>query len=501
MRLLTTAVLLLATVVVASPAAAADDVVSDDWYAIYVNDTKAGHARTQIARRNDASPGGVVWITETSSRFRLSRLGQEVQLFIRTSIEEDARGRVRRFYSAQVMSETEVVTEGLVSGKRIHLSSGDVKTTVDYPAGALGPHAVDAKVRLAGYEKGVRTAAPAFSTDSPSRAAQMTFSMGGREPRSILGRRIVLVRCDVSNSRSAARTSAMWLDRHGTMLESIAEVPGIGRLRMVKAERAIATTLSSPAEIFANALVAPDRGIPSPRRSTRLVLRLARKSGAAFGTTIPAEGAQRVRPDGDRAVLVTVQVRNKRPESVFPRPVPATGRSRWLSATPYLEIADEEVRRHAAAAVGDSRDAFAAAARIERYVRAHVDDKGYDVGFATAAEVARRKEGDCTEHAVLSAALARASGLPSRVVAGLVYLPGMSTEGVGPRGAFGYHMWAEVLVAEGVWRPVDAALGGFDATHIALGRSDLALESPLGDLVLPLLETIRDLTIEVVEVR
>ena len=36
-------------------------------------------------------------------------------------------------------------------------------------------------------------------------------------------------------------------------------------------------------------------------------------------------------------------------------------------------------------------------------------------------------------------------------------------------------MWAEVYVGE--WLPLDAALGSYDATHIALSRSALDLPS------------------------
>ena len=47
------------------------------------------------------------------------------------------------------------------------------------------------------------------------------------------------------------------------------------------------------------------------------------------------------------------------------------------------------VRQHAASVVGEQRDALTCARRIEVYVRTLVSDKSMDVGFATAAEVAR----------------------------------------------------------------------------------------------------------------
>ena len=41
------------------------------------------------------------------------------------------------------------------------------------------------------------------------------------------------------------------------------------------------------------------------------------------------------------------------------------------------------------------------AKKLTRFVYGYVSAKNYGVGFATASEVARNKEGDCSEHPVL----------------------------------------------------------------------------------------------------
>ncbi len=72
--------------------------------------------------------------------------------------------------------------------------------------------------------------------------------------------------------------------------------------------------------------------------------------------------------------------------------------------------------------------------------------------------------GDCNEHAVLFAALARAAGVPARIEAGLVYL----------NGRFYYHAWPNVYV--GHWLEMDPTWGqhAVDATHLALVEGELA---------------------------
>ncbi|OFV87204.1 MAG: hypothetical protein A2V74_01545 [Acidobacteria bacterium RBG_16_70_10] len=101
------------------------------------------------------------------------------------------------------------------------------------------------------------------------------------------------------------------------------------------------------------------------------------------------------------------------------------------------------------------------------------------MSIPSALEVLRTRVGDCNEHTALYVALARASGLPARIAVGLVYL----------RGAFYYHAWPEVWVAErpgrGLWLPVDPTLNQFpsDATHLRLARGGLDKQAAILALV------------------
>jgi transglutaminase/protease-like cytokinesis protein 3 len=117
--------------------------------------------------------------------------------------------------------------------------------------------------------------------------------------------------------------------------------------------------------------------------------------------------------------------------------------------------------------------------------------KNFSQAFATAAEVARSLEGDCTEHAVLLAALCRARKIPARVAFGLVYYP--------PQKGFAYHMWNEVWIADR-WVPLDATLGlsGIGGDHIKLADSNLAGASAYSAM-LPVIQVFGRLDLEVVQ--
>jgi len=76
----------------------------------------------------------------------------------------------------------------------------------------------------------------------------------------------------------------------------------------------------------------------------------------------------------------------------------------------------------------------------------------FSEAMSPASEVARTLEGDCTEYAMLTAALCRVAGVPSRTAIGLVYHVDLGQ----PK--LSYHMWTEVWV-NGSWLALDATLG------------------------------------------
>jgi len=109
-----------------------------------------------------------------------------------------------------------------------------------------------------------------------------------------------------------------------------------------------------------------------------------------------------------------------------------------------------------APALGEARARLGASpsvADLVAFVDHYITHKGFGRGYDIASVVARRHEGDCTEHAVLLAALARAFRIPARVVEGVVLI-----EIDGNVLALG-HAWVEVHRG-GSWQPADAAIPG-----------------------------------------
>jgi transglutaminase-like putative cysteine protease len=126
-----------------------------------------------------------------------------------------------------------------------------------------------------------------------------------------------------------------------------------------------------------------------------------------------------------------------------------TAEAEFLESNFFIRCDDPLVQQQAQAALGAEGEKLSPlekARRIRRWIRRNIRPN-YEIAFATADEVARCRQGDCTEMGILAAAMARAVGVPSRVVFGLVY----DADNHG----FGGHLWTEVF-ADGQWHPLDA---------------------------------------------
>jgi hypothetical protein len=123
------------------------------------------------------------------------------------------------------------------------------------------------------------------------------------------------------------------------------------------------------------------------------------------------------------------------------------------------------IRKLAAEVAGDAPGVYAAARRINAEVFRRLE-KTFGQSRDRASEVLTSGKGDCTEHALLFTALARAAGVPARPVYGLVY----TRYGDGLDALY-WHAWAEVRSGK-EWIALDPTFGQevADATHLALGH-------------------------------
>lgn len=201
-----------------------------------------------------------------------------------------------------------------------------------------------------------------------------------------------------------------------------------------------------------------DRPLGDPRRIRGLELRIAGAADGSFDTG----GGQRV-VAGHGVVTLTTDIAAAAAAS----PMEQQEHSR---ATLRLPCADPAVVALSRQAVGDTSDAAERVRRLCAFVSDYIVDDAVDCDHATVGEVMRKRTGDCSDHALLFATLARALSLPCRTVAGLVY------GGDGPQ-AFLPHEWCEVVI-DSRWLAVDPMWNEVPADGAHLRLSPTAAASP-----------------------
>lgn len=117
--------------------------------------------------------------------------------------------------------------------------------------------------------------------------------------------------------------------------------------------------------------------------------------------------------------------------------VTGTADARFLEDSWVVDF-EEQAVKSLAADIRNTLEAVPTIDELERYVHDHIVDKSYTRAFDLASQVAASSAGDCTEHAVLLAAMARAFGHHARIVIGNLILE--SDSGLY---AFG-HAWTEI---------------------------------------------------------
>ena len=197
----------------------------------------------------------------------------------------------------------------------------------------------------------------------------------------------------------------------------------------------------------------PTAALPGPIRYV-----ISRVDGHA--PQLPRTGEQAVVMEGSTAILTVCATCG------VPEQLEESERQHYLQSNAWVQSDFPEIRDFAKR-YGRGRSQAEIMDNLVVAVRNHMTGPVDYLGYGSAAEALRTRSGDCTEYAVLLAALARARDIPSRVAYGLVYADRFS----GKKDVFGPHAWVQVWTGTR-WQSYDAGIGEFDATHLALGLGD-----------------------------
>lgn len=448
------------------------------WEVHQIGGKRVGYGRTAIrplTENHPGAPGEPLVRIEALSHMTFQRAGQEVKVEVQIASTETAGGRLLDMSVTMAQGSMLIQqTRGQVRGDHLELTTTTqgktVTTAIPWAAdvGGLlaGEQSLWRSPMQPGQRRTIRAMVPGINQVGTSEMAA-----GSYEAVEILGRTYRLLRIDVTTTFADGQSyhSTLWVDRHGDILRKREEAMNLESFRVPK-EVALAESDQAPFDLVLGMSVPLDRRLPHPHQTKRLRYLLTLDGGDP-ATVFPSGDSQRVEALGSHTAVVTVYaVRPDQPGNPQAPRDPPSDEDR--QANNLIQSDDPTIVTLAKRAAGSQRDPWQMAVALERFARQYITSTDYSQAFATAAQVAQTRTGDCTEHAVLLAALARASGIPARVAVGLVY-----TEQTGGP-ALGYHMWNE-LYLNGRWVPMDATLGqgGIGAAHLKLSHSSLAAAS------------------------
>jgi transglutaminase-like putative cysteine protease len=444
---------------------------AERWYEVSLAGKHAGHQHEEIVTAADTIT------TRQRVLLVIKRGTTEVRNAVESEVVESRDHKVRTMRSRTELGGKPIVSEYVFGDDGVKVTrvqdGSRLQTNEKIPVGDwLTPAAARAFVaarQTAGAKTfSVTTLDPAGglepSTDAYTFVEKTTLDVGGRK--------IAAWKYSVMAGKPKDLVQTMWLDEKAETIRLEIDLGGTPLVTTAASrERALRPT-ESP-EIMVSTFVKPTGkadALRDARRVRKAEYVLSVPAGGGGLPDLPSTGTQTVTRIDAASARVAVDIAATHPA--------ATGDDDGaLTPSAWVNSEDTEIvalTNSALAGVAKDADAAKKAEAVRAFVHRHITSKNLGSGFATASEVARTRSGDCTEHALLTAAMLRAAGIPSRVASGLVF----ADQFAGERRVFAYHMWTQALLGVGKearWVDLDATLPGqaFDATHLALVVSTL----------------------------
>jgi hypothetical protein len=451
---------------------------SDDWSGTYYKGNKIGfnHARVRVRQ------GHIDVHTKMYFRLKSGKDDQSTILTQDTTLTLDLR--LKEFTLLQEIMGKRQEVVGRVEGSKLILEiSGrgfNRKQSIDFPSGVYPSSTIWLNIMKDGFEVGKKGKFNLF-LEAFRMVMPMTYEILRKETIPFDGKDVDTF---VVQQKFSGMTTTLWANAQGDVLRELS----LNDFESIKETKEVATRMSDQPMSVSNfitlSLVKIKKPIVSSNNKERLKLKLSNVHGPK---SIPQDHRQKVlkiEKNGEESYTTTLLI-NREPKAPVKRvslPVPTSRYKDYLKDAPEIQVQHPMIRTLAQDLVAGEPDAWKAAKLISTWVYDNLDKVLVD--SFTALDALHDRRGECQSHTNLFTALARAAGIPTKVVNGLVYSPEFK--------GFLYHAWPEVWVGE--WRALDPTLGQHyvDATHIKLSEGNYAG-------ALKLMEFIGQVNIELLE--
>ena len=417
------------------------------WQVIYLGRSRIGYSRTTFRR---ITKGESVRIqSETSTHLSILRFGQPTRMSTTVRTLESANGDLLSFELESTNGKKKSRTVG--QRERTHmriettLSGRTDRRYVEWRDGIKSPTYQDRLLRTFPMKPGeIRR----YKTYDAQLGRLIEIRLAAENKRAVKlksGRVKRLLRVRVTQSISPTEIVYSYLDDKGRPVLSESDFAGQKMVQYIVDKADALKSIQGKELDLGLKTIVRTKSLRYADERDRIVYRIQmnRDDPAKHLATNDRQQVKRINAN-------TIELTVSRSQLPKGRTVYVRSDQKYLLASKTLDASDHRVRQHAQRAAGFQTKPVEIAIRMERYVNKRLTNKNFSTALGTASEVARNMSGDCTEHAVLLAAMLRVRRVPSRIAIGLVY----DTRASG----FVPHMWTEARLGE-KWYPLDATRG------------------------------------------
>ncbi len=446
-------------------------VVSDEteYLAVFMEGKKVGYA----VQSRVVSDGQVTTREEIS--ITVSRMGVSMTMEMNETSIETTAGEPLAFEAEQKLGAMVMTMRGQVDKQgQVSLTTTSMgapqKSTFQWPEGAVMAEGLRLLSLKKGLQEGTQYFAKMFSAGI-MQAIHAQVRIGPKQSVDLLGRVVTLQQITTTLNMPGAGdiVTTSYVDEDLRVQKSIMPIAGI-QVEMIACAKEFAMGRNDALELIDKMFLASPVPLDNLSQAKSITYYLVPAKDLPE-VTIPSTDNQKVQQLKNGRATVTVEPVAAPAGTRFPYKGKDQALLDATKPTRFLQSDDKQVIALARKAVGGTKDAAEAARRIEAFVGDYIENRSLSVGYASAAEVASSRQGDCSEFAVLTAAMCRAVGIPAQVVVGVAYVSDF-----GGHQGFGGHAWTQAYVG-GRWVGLDASFkgggrGGYDAGHIALAVGD-----------------------------
>ena len=346
------------------------------------------------------------------------------------------------------------------------------KHTIKWPEGAVLSVDYKSLFEEKGLKEGTAFTVKQFDYDT-FKSVSCELKIGPVKEVDVLGTKkplIEIVNTYQGSSGSASFSGYDYIDQNCQRQKTIVQIAGM-KLEEIACSRDFALSKNVPGNLTQGLLLSCPVRLKNYINAKSISYLLEPVSEESL--VIPTTDYQLISPGPDGNIMLTV--RPVRPLSGVTFPYQGNDETALEALKPskYLQSDNEKIIKLAHRAIGKTKDAAKAAKKIERFVYGYIRKKEMTLarGFMPALEIIEKRKGDCKEHAVLTAAMCRAVGIPAQVVTGYIYTGYNSSI---HRHAFSLHAWTQAYIGD-KWIGLDSPritfwglLNSFTAGHIAI---------------------------------